>query len=132
MAETIGSMRTAALRNLGLKKAQKILKRPEYLRLSQSGKKTQDAFFIIIYAKSASGSPRLGITVSKRVGNAVVRNRVKRLVREWFRLYRAGWDGWNECWDLNVIAKKKAANLSLQRAALSLEKMIDQVGGADH
>lgn len=117
------------MRNFGLKKAQKILKRPEYLLLSQSGKKTQDAFFIIIYTKSASGSPRLGITVSKRVGNAAVRNRVKRLVREWFRLYRAGWDG---CWDVNVIAKKKTANLSFQEAALSLEKMIDQVGGAGH
>lgn len=129
MTVTIGPIRTAALRNFGLKKAQKILKRPEYLLLSQSGKKTQDAFFIIIYTKSASGSPRLGITVSKRVGNAVVRNRVKRLVREWFRLYRAGWDG---CWDVNVIAKKKTANLSFQEAALSLEKMIDQVGGAGH
>lgn len=129
MTVTIGSIRTAALRNFGLKKAQKILKRPEYLLLSQSGKKTQDAFFIIIYTKSASGSPRLGITVSKRVGNAVVRNRVKRLVREWFRLYRAGW---YECWDINVIAKKKAANLSFQEAVLSLEKMIDLVGGAGH
>jgi ribonuclease P protein component len=129
MTVTIGPIRTAALRNFGLKKAQKILKRPEYLLLSQSGKKTQDAFFIIIYTKSASGSPRLGITVSKRVGNAAVRNRVKRLVREWFRLYRAGWDG---CWDVNVIAKKKTANLSFQEAALSLEKMIDQVGGAGH
>jgi len=117
------------LHNFGLKKAQKILKRPEYLRLSQSGKKIQDAFFIILYAKNASGSPRLGITVSKRVGNAVMRNRVKRLVREWFRLCRAGWD---ECWDLNVIAKKKATNLSLKGAALSLEKMIYQVGGVGH
>lgn len=115
--------------SFGLKKAQKILKRPEFLWLSQSGKKLQDSFFIVIYTKGDAGIPRLGITVSKRVGNAVVRNRVKRLVREWFRLYRADWDG---CWNLNVIAKKKAANLALQGVVLSLEKMIDQVGGSGH
>lgn len=122
-------MRSSALCNFGLKKTQKILKRPEFISLSQSGKKLQDAWFIVFYTKGEAGTPRLGITVSKRVGNAVVRNRVKRLVREWFRLHRASWDG---CWNLNVIAKKKAADLSLQGVVLSLEKMIDQVGGYGH
>ncbi|MFZ2631893.1 MAG: ribonuclease P protein component [Desulfosalsimonadaceae bacterium] len=121
-------MRIAALRSFGLKKTQKILKRPEFIRLSQSGKKLQDSCFIVIYTKG-DGPTRFGITVSKRVGNAVVRNRVKRLVREWFRLHRANWNG---CWNLNVIAKKKAAELSLQGVELSLEKIIDQVGGSDN
>jgi len=129
MTANIGSMWNVPLRNFGLKKTQKILKRPEYLNLSQSGKKNQDSFFIIIYTKNVSGTPRLGITVSKRVGNAVVRNRVKRLVREWFRLHHADWDGYG---DINVIAKKKAVNLSFQGIVLSLEKMIDQVGGSGH
>jgi ribonuclease P protein component len=120
-------MRITALRSFELRKTQKILKRPEFIRLSQSGKKLQDSCFIVIYTKENLGSPRVGITVSKRVGNSVVRNRVKRLVREWFRLHRANWNG---CWNLNVIAKKKAAELSLQGVVLSLEKIIDQVGGS--
>ena len=48
---------------------------------------------------------RLGITVTKKVGNAVVRNRIKRLVREWMRLH-----GWVPTgWDVVVVAKDSAA-----------------------
>ena len=44
------------------------------------------AFVVIVRAASGpTGRARLGITASRKVGNAVVRNRVKRRVREWFR-----------------------------------------------
>lgn len=43
---------------------------------------------MVITEAAAGAESRLGITVSKRVGGAVVRNRVKRLVREVFRRYR--------------------------------------------
>lgn len=39
-------------------------------------------------AMKTSGKRRLGVTVSRRVGNAVVRNRIKRCLREWFRIWR--------------------------------------------
>jgi ribonuclease P protein component len=48
---------------------------------------------------------RLGLTVTKKVGNAVVRNRIKRLVREWMRT-----NGWIPTgWDVVVVAKDSAA-----------------------
>jgi ribonuclease P protein component len=52
---------------------------------------------------------RLGITVSRRVGNAVVRNRIKRRVREWFRREK---DQFQTGVDLVVIARAGAANAS--------------------
>lgn len=44
---------------------------------------------MVITEPAPGGASRLGITVSKRVGGAVVRNRVKRLIREVFRGYRS-------------------------------------------
>ncbi|MFN9809143.1 MAG: ribonuclease P protein component, partial [Deltaproteobacteria bacterium] len=54
------------------------------------------------------GPPRIGITVTKKVGNAVARNRVKRLVREVFRQERARFP---EGCDIVFIAKDGAPEL---------------------
>lgn len=55
-----------------------------------------------------TGETRLGLVVSRRVGGAVVRNRVKRLIREWFRRSRAALPPHV---DLVVIARAPAAEL---------------------
>lgn len=48
---------------------------------------------------------RLGITVTKKVGNAVVRNRIKRMLRDWLRNH-----GWvPPGWDVVLVAKDSAA-----------------------
>jgi ribonuclease P protein component len=59
----------------------------EFLRLQRDGVRFQSPHFVL-YAGSLEHKPqrsRLGVTVSRRIGNAVVRNRVKRRVREIFR-----------------------------------------------
>ena len=59
----------------------------EFLRLQRDGVRFQSPHFVL-YAGSLNHEPersRLGVTVSRRIGNAVVRNRVKRRVRECFR-----------------------------------------------
>jgi ribonuclease P protein component len=60
--------------------------RHEYLRLQRIGARFQTTHFVLYAAiVSAGGESRLGITVSRRIGSAVVRNRVKRRVRECYR-----------------------------------------------
>ena len=59
----------------------------EFLRLQRNGVRFQSPHFVL-YAGTLDKDgerPRLGVTVSRRIGNAVVRNRVKRRVREIFR-----------------------------------------------
>lgn len=48
---------------------------------------------------------RLGLTVTKKIGNSPVRNRVRRMLREWMRLH-----GWIPAgWDVVLVAKESAA-----------------------
>lgn len=101
-------------------KSDRLLKRFEFTGLSDTGKVIQDRFFIIVFTSGIGNRIRLGITVSKRVGNAVTRNHVKRLVREVFRLKR---DRIRTAMDINVIAKKSAADISYAQAATSLENL---------
>ena len=65
------------------------LRRSDFLRASDSGKRLSSRYFLVFGLKRGdSGPARLGITVTRKVGNAVRRNRIKRLVREWFRQRR--------------------------------------------
>jgi ribonuclease P protein component len=107
-----------------LKKADKILKRSEFLRLSTKGKKTQNRHFIAIYSTGQFQRTRLGVTVTKNVGCAATRNRIKRFSREHFRLNRHIFSGG---WDINIIAKKSAAELTSKEAFLSLENIFNDI-----
>ena len=66
------------------------------------------AFVVLVRPVQGDDRGRLGITASRKVGNAVVRNRVKRRIREWFRR-----TGRSELagWDVIVIARASAAGL---------------------
>ena len=67
----------------------RLRKRFEFRRMRDRGKRVHTRSFVLLIAPSAHPQPRLGVTVSKQVGKAVRRNRVKRMVREAFRTQRA-------------------------------------------
>ncbi len=70
---------------------------------TRQGRRVATRYFIVFISDRADGGPtRLGITVTRKVGKAVRRNRIKRVVRSWFRQrsYELG-----SC-DLIVIAKR--------------------------
>jgi len=51
----------------------------------KTGRKVYSEHFVLFGRKNEVGHPRLGITVSRKIGSSVVRNRVKRMFREIFR-----------------------------------------------
>ena len=77
--------------------------RPEYLAIQNGGRRVSGTHLMVF---TLAGSGRVGITVSRKVGGAVVRNRVKRWIRECVRRGRAAFSGQV---DFVVVARPAAA-----------------------
>jgi ribonuclease P protein component len=91
----------------GFGRDRRIRKRAEFHRIQSTGRRVTCPHFVLLVAKGA-GPSRLGLVVTKKIGNAVVRNRVKRLCRACFRTYK---DLLPDGVDLVVIAREGAAEL---------------------
>jgi len=96
----------------------RLRKRSEYLDVRRYGHKRHCPDFIVIFKKTDGSPTRLGLTVSRKVGGAVQRNRVKRLVREFFRSnYKRIGPGL----DISIIAKRGSPSLSYAEVSRQLQ-----------
>ncbi len=101
-------------------KDERIRKRRDYLRVYQGGSRIGSSNFIAILGSDQSGKTRLGIAVSKKVGNSVTRNRIKRLVKEFFRLRK---DSLPDSKDIVIVAKKDVSLLKYQDVCTELDRL---------
>jgi ribonuclease P protein component len=92
--------------------ADRVRHRQEFLRAQSEGKRVHTPHFVLVAIATEGGRQRLGITVSRRVGDAVRRNRVKRVVREVFRRHRTLFP---PACDVIVVARAGAAQLDYGR-----------------
>lgn len=74
-------------RRFGFTRESRLRKRREFLRVQQHAQRVYGRRLIFQFQDGRTPVSRLGITVSKKVGNAVVRNRIKRWVREVWRIH---------------------------------------------
>jgi ribonuclease P protein component len=111
-------------RDLGLARRDRLRSRRDFVRLSAGGERRASAHFVLFLARSgrrgrdlAGERPRLGVTASRKVGNSVVRNAIKRRIRTAFRLHR---DLLPRGSDVVVIARPGAGALGGARVAEEL------------
>jgi ribonuclease P protein component len=99
----------------------------DYLRCYRRGRRLRGSYARLHFAPNEEGHPRLGITASRKVGKAVVRNRLKRRVREVFRRY----PGREElpAVDLVVHVEPAAADAAFSALAGELEGMLGRLAG---
>jgi ribonuclease P protein component len=102
-------------------KTERVLDRKDFVQLSRFGQRLQTEHFRVFVARNGLGRSRLGITVSKKVGGAVIRNRLKRLIREVFRLHKGLFPV--DC-DIVVSARESAGDLAFRKVRKELLELV--------
>ena len=95
----------------------------QFQSVYKTGKSYADRYLVMYARENGTDGNRIGISVSKKVGNSVVRHRVTRLVRESYRLHEAMF---NSGLDIVVVARKTAASVGysqIEEALLHLGKL---------
>ena len=101
-------------------KAVRLRHRQDFLRAQAQGKRLHTRHFGVVLAPMAEDRPRLGLVVTRRLGKAVQRNRVKRLLREFFRRHQTGLPAF----DLVIMAKKGASALAYHQVEEELGRLL--------
>lgn len=100
-------------------------KSADYQTCYKAGRRRHGPLLTLHFQSNPTGSPRLGITASRRVGPAVVRTRLKRWVRECYR--RSPQRGALPALDLVVHLKPEAAQATFASFAAELDRLLGEV-----
>lgn len=92
-------------------------KNQDFQNVYKLGKSYADKYLVVYVLKNGLERIRIGISVSKKVGNSVIRHRLTRLVRENFRLHE---DMFNSGLDIVVIVRATAKTATFQEIENSL------------
>ena len=101
-------------------KEARLRRRSEFLHVQEKGQKISAECLLALALPNASGQTRMGLTVSNKVGNSVVRNLIRRRLRE---LYRTRQRSLPKGIDLVVIARTSAADADFASLRRAFEKV---------
>lgn len=99
----------------------------DFQRVRQDGRSVANPFLVLLQRRNPDGKSRFGFAVGKKIGGAVVRNKVKRRLREHMRLM------WQEGQirpggDVVVIARDKASGASYATLSRALDDVLKRSG----
>lgn len=100
-----------------MKFSESLKKNSDFQKIYREGKSYANRFLVMYAMENGRGCSRIGISVSKKVGGSVIRHRVKRLIKEAYRLQE---DMFNSGLDIVVIARVSAKEISYKEAESAL------------
>ncbi|MDG2049623.1 MAG: ribonuclease P protein component [Myxococcota bacterium] len=114
-----------------LGRAERLLDARDYRRVSRRGRRLTSRGFVMLVSPAREPNPavpiqttRIGISASRRVGNAVARNRIKRRIREWYRTHKPKIPKGK---DYVFIVRKPAAVMSSAEIGQILSGLVAQI-----
>ncbi len=108
-----------------MKNTQPIKLNKDFRRLYRSGKSEAGGFVVVYMQPNKRGCNRVGFTVSKQLGNAVMRNRTKRLMRESYRLME---DRLDIGYDMIIVARNRAADKTYDQISKDMRFVLYTLG----
>ena len=106
-----------------MKFSESLKKNHQFQFVYQNGKSYANKYLVMYVKENGTDRNRIGISVSKKVGNSIVRHRVTRLLRESYRLHEALF---NSGLDIVIVARMNAASAGykeIEKALLHLGKL---------
>ncbi len=97
----------------------------QFKRLYKKGVSSVQPSLVLYAKRNGIGCNRLGITTSKKIGNAVVRNRARRRLRE---VYRAAFEQLGQGYDFVLVARGKTAVASFSRLEEDFMRAVFETG----
>ena len=101
------------------------LKLNHIFRRLYSSKGIANSYFVLYARRNRLNLNRVGITVSKKLGHAVVRNRTRRRIRE---IYRLNEERFTPGWDIVIVARTRAVNGDFGKMTAALLSLAQKSG----
>ncbi|PYQ30779.1 MAG: ribonuclease P protein component [Acidobacteria bacterium] len=110
-----------------LPKGKRLAKRREFLRVYETGRKVVSRYVVLFFAANELSLSRIGITATKKIGKANIRNRLKRWTREVYRRQREPLGIDQRSVDVVVNVKPNAADASFADYSRDLGRALQRV-----
>ena len=107
-----------------MKKAVTIKEKYEFRRMYAKGRSAVTPFMVVYCRKNRLGHNRLGVTVSTKLGGAVVRNRARRRLREAFRLAQPRM---RQGYDVILVARSRSVDGSYRKLTEALDRALGKL-----
>jgi ribonuclease P protein component len=106
-------------------KSQTLKENKDFRRLYYRGKSVATPCLVTYVMKAKSGGVRYGITTSKKIGNAVERNRSRRVIRAALQELEGSITG---NWDIVFVARSKTSKVKMQRVLSEMTEHFEKLG----
>jgi ribonuclease P protein component len=118
-------------RSEALPREKRLAKRREFLRVYETGRKLFSRYCVVFFAANDLAFSRVGITATKKLGKANVRNRLKRWTREVYRRQRGPLEFDQRTLDLVINIKPNAADADFRDYSSDLERSLRKIAAGE-